>query len=755
MKTLKFIGQTLFFITLCICFSACGEDSVVPEVTIESGSEDYFVKNMDFGSISGEKIFSFTSNVDWSISLASTRNGESWCSVIPSSGSAGTNTVRICVQENTGYDDRNVVLTLTAGSLTKNLTITQKQKDALLLTTNKFELEPIGGEINVEVKANVEYEAVIPEAYKDWITLSSRSRGLENSNLTFDIAETDEYDKREGEIIIKSGEFSETVHVYQTGQAVLLLTQNEYPVSDKGATIAVEVKSNFTFDVQMPDVDWIAEDTESRGVSSHTLYYKIALNESEDSRQAEIVYLDKNSSIKDTLRIVQAPKGALVISQKVYEVTAESEMVKVEFNTNINIEYSILDNCEWVKPVEDSRALKQYELFFYVDENWSGAERTAKIVLFDSLVGMSDTIVVNQATIPDNEIWYKTNDGLVWPISEYEMPGMLSNTYANGKGIVLCNDVITEIKDNSWGAASDQNQNITDVVLPKTLEYIGCVAFSSTSLTKVTIPANVKTIGNNAFCNCMDLESIVFYNGLETIDYSAFHSCERLKTITFPASLQSLNSSAFNNCTALETICVDDNNPYFSSLDGVLYDKKQNTLIKCPIAKENIEIPLTVTTIGESAFFECKYLKEIIIPASVVTIESWAFSYCSLLKEIVIPMSVKFIGEAFISECEMLDAIVVDNSNLYYSSLDGVLYNKDYTSLLSCPISKSNVSIPSSVKVIANSAFRGCGNLEAMELPDNLEVIGDYAFGNCDSIKNIKIPDKVTTIGNSAFEGCI
>lgn len=575
-----------------------------------------------------------------------------------------------------------------------------------------------------------------------------------SSNLVFDIAETEVYDKREGEIIIKSGELSETVHVYQTGQAILLLTQNEYPVTDKGDTIAVEIKSNFDFDVQMPDVDWIAEDTDSRGVSSHTLYYKIAPNESEDSRQAEIVYLDKNSSIKDTLRIVQAPKGAIVISQKVYDVTAESETVKVEFNTNINFEYSILDSCEWVKPMEDSRALKQYELSFKVDENWSGAERTAKIVLFDSLVGISDTIVVNQSTIPDNEIWYRTTDGLVWPISEYEMPGMLSNTYTNGKGVVLCNNVITEIKDYTCSQSSDETNTLTDLILPKTLEYIGALAFGSTLLKRITIPAGVKTIGNNAFCMCTELEEIVFNERIETIDYSAFHSCDKLKTIAFPASFKSLGNNAFSHCTSLEAIYVDGKNPYFSSLDGILYDKNQNTLIKCPIPKTNVEIPLTVTTIGESAFYECEYLKEINIPASVVKIDSGAFSHCSQLKEIVIPNSVKDIGESFISYCEALDAIVVANSNPYFSSLDGVLYNKDYTSLLSCPISKSNVSIPTSVKLIGNSAFLGCGNLGVIELPENLEVIGDNAFGNCDSIKNIKIPDKVTTIGNSAFGQC-
>lgn len=289
--------------------SSCSSDPIVPQITVGMGNEDYFSKNMDFDFSAGEKTFSFHSNVEWSVSVAPTMNDETWCTVTPISGKEGNNTIRIKVQENTGYDDRNVVLALTAGtSLTKNIKVTQKHKDALLLTTNKFEVEPQGGKINIEVKANVDYEVIVNEFCKSWITQGSKSRGLTTSIVSFNIAETEEYDKREGEIVIKSGELSETIHVYQTGQEILLLTKNEYWVSDKGETITAEIKSNFTFDVQMPDVDWVVYESKSRGVSSHTLYYTILANETYDSREAGIVFYDKNSSIKDTLKIVQDHK---------------------------------------------------------------------------------------------------------------------------------------------------------------------------------------------------------------------------------------------------------------------------------------------------------------------------------------------------------------------------------------------------------------------------------------------------------------
>lgn len=144
---------------------------------------------------------------------------------------------------NKGYDDRNVSLTIAAGGTSRTVIINQKQQNALTLTANKFEVGKNGGKINVEVKANIQYEVIISETSKNWISQSAKTRGLTSNNLSFDIAPSEEYDKRTGEIIIKSGEFSETVHVYQSGEGVLLLTKSEYSVSDKGETIAVDLKA--------------------------------------------------------------------------------------------------------------------------------------------------------------------------------------------------------------------------------------------------------------------------------------------------------------------------------------------------------------------------------------------------------------------------------------------------------------------------------------------------------------------------------
>lgn len=397
MKIFKLLAASLL-IAVCAGFNACGDDElekkplepVKDEITISSAS-------FDFEANGGEKTLSFSTNRDWTATLANTANGENWCTVTPLNGKAGDNNTQIRVAANKGYDDRNVSLTIAAGGTSKTVIINQKQQDALTLTANKFEVGKNGGKINVEVKANIQYEVIISETSKSWISQSPKTCGLTSNNLSFDIAPSEEYDKRTGEIIIQSGELSETVHVYQSGEGVLLLTKSEYSVSDKGETIAVDLKSNFEFDVKMPDVDWVQSAAKTRGMSSHTLYYTIAPNETYDSREAEIIFYDKNSAVRDTLKIMQVQKDALIISKKEYNIEYTATILPIEVNTNTKYQYEIPKDCNWITAIQNTitKGLENYKIYFNIKENTTGKERKS-FIIFKSQ-SATDTIRVTQA----------------------------------------------------------------------------------------------------------------------------------------------------------------------------------------------------------------------------------------------------------------------------------------------------------------------------------------------------------------------
>ena len=368
------------------------------EVKAEISIDSNIVSNgLSFGVASGEQTVSFSANTNWTLSVASTTSGATWCKASATSGSKGTANVKFTVDENTGYDDRSVSVTIKAGSVSKTFTITQKGADALLVTTNKYEVAQEGGKIEVEVKANINYELAISETAKDWIT-ESKSRALTTHKHTFEIALNEESKKREGEITFKSGDKVETVKVYQAGGAIILLSQNEYTVNDAGETISVDIKSNVEYGVQMPDVDWIADEVSSRGMSSHTLKYVVSPNEGYDARSAEIIFYDKNSELKDTLKVIQAQKDAIVISQKTYDVKAMGETIEVILTTNVNFDI-MMPNIDWINQSE-SRSLTEHKLYFKVDENKSDKERSCEIIIKNTDKQLCDTITIVQEFIP-------------------------------------------------------------------------------------------------------------------------------------------------------------------------------------------------------------------------------------------------------------------------------------------------------------------------------------------------------------------
>jgi len=316
------------------------------------------------------------------------------------------------------------------------------------------------------------------------------------------------------------------------------------------------------------------------------------------------------------------------------------------------------------------------------------------------------------------------------------------------------------------------------------LVYVGKVAYSY----KGTMPVNTniilledtKGIAESAFRGCDSLTSVTVPNSVTNIGDSAFEGCINLTSVIIGSGVTNIGDGVFGRCTSLTTINVNAGNTTYSSQEGILYNKDKTTLIQYPAGKTGaFNIPDSVTSIGNGAFSGYTNLTSVTIPDNVTSIEEGAFSGCTGLTSVTIGSGVTSIGDHAFSGCTSLTTINVDSGNINYSSDQGVLYNKNKTTLVIYPKGKkdisftipnsvtsigvwafgyctslTNVKIPDSVTSIGNYTFYECTNFASVTIPDNVTSIGVWAFFNCTSLTSVTIPNRVTSIGSNVFSAC-
>lgn len=768
---LKKISILFILLPLCIFFTACSKENDNAPKQSEN-IIDFEQGNMNFTEGAGEQTFSFTTNTAWVVSVASTRNrGVPWCTVAPTSGNAGSHTIKVTTTPNETYDDRSVTVTLKAGAEVKSFVVSQKQKDALLLTNDKFEVDQAGGTVTVEVKSNVSYTATIGEECKDWIKESNSTRALSTTTKSYTVAMNEDGKKREGSIIFSDGSLTETVHIYQAGGSIILLSQNDCHVSASGEEITVELRSNCDYEVVMPSVDWIKE-TMTRGMSSHTLHYTVAPNDSYDGRKTEIIYRDKSdSSIADTLTILQAQKDAIIISEKEVKVGSEGGTVEVKIDANVDFEMQLPD-VEWISETS-TRGLSTHKKYLKIAENTGETSRTAEVVFKNTTSGIEETLTVSQSakgkrvkvhvekagTLSDyiaeseklnvEELEVSGNLGGKDIAFIREMAGTYNHANTEGKLVYLDMTEANIVADGEYYLPNSSGKEY----LP-TENTIGERMFTSRGLQTILLPKSVTSIDDRAFSSCHSLNKVVIYeNSVKTIGMAAFEYCSSLADIVLPEGVTTIARSAFWGCSSLS----------------------------------RIDLPEGVTTIGHSAFYGCEKLSSVKLPNSLTTIEGFAFSGCNGLT-ITIPDNVESMSMLTFSDCTGLDITIpgrfltkIENpigsncKDVRVTIAEGTTVIEEYAfqkrpGIVSVTIPESvtsighaafwqcsgltDIIIPSSVTEIGDDAFSKCTNLTNVTLPDGLTFIGEGVFYNCTNLKNIIIPNKVTSIEERTFYFC-
>lgn len=282
------------------------------------------------------------------------------------------------------------------------------------------------------------------------------------------------------------------------------------------------------------------------------------------------------------------------------------------------------------------------------------------------------------------------------------------------------------------------DHDLGNVVIPETVEYngetytvtgINPYAFYFCTLSSITLPSTLRTIGKMAFSG-YPLQTLELPSGLTRIDYAAF-AASQLKEIEIPDGIVSLPNNIFNQCYSLEKIVL----------------------------------PFALKTIGEGAFARCTSLKDILIPSGVTEIGVGSF-FNSGLESIVLPPNLKIINKNTfqgvpMTQIQLPDGVeIIDDNAFRNSGLVSIYLSANLDSIgkyafYDCK-KLDNIQLDDThLRVIGDYAFLSCTSLSSVyELPNTLETIGEFAFGNDSEILQISIPSSVTHIKKEAFRGC-
>lgn len=372
---------------------------------------------------------------------------------------------------------------------------------------------------------------------------------------------------------------------------------------------------------------------------------------------------------------------------------------------------SIDEKCENGYRVFNTNELGIYALRLYTDKN---PDYSYSYKILDN----------NCVEIISCDMFYKGEEFIIPKIirgRKVTSIGEKAFLYVGNPKKIVIPDTITNIGDEAFGYC----KNLESIEIPDGVTNIGKRAFTNCeNLKTVEISDGVTNIGNNAFQMCINLETVKLSNNITKIESDTFWQCKKLKYIDMPDSVVSIETSAFyasglenikipkcisniaddafENCNSLRNIDVDKRNKQYTSKDGVLFNKKMDTLIKYPPLKEDRQynIPNSVKYIGDAAFESCKNIESIKLPDDIKKIGESAFSLCTSLKSLKLPKGIECIEKCTFEFCENL----------------------------------TKVEIPSGVKEIGIGAFADCTKMSVIEIPDSIKKIGYDAFYNCNNL---------------------
>ena len=294
-------------------------------------------------------------------------------------------------------------------------------------------------------------------------------------------------------------------------------------------------------------------------------------------------------------------------------------------------------------------------------------------------------------------------------------------------------DTVTNIGNNAFMYC----YSISSIRLPIGITTINNYSFACSGIKKIDIPDTVISIGNNAFFNCAKLYNIEIPNSIRNIGANAFDGCIKIESIEIPEGVETIGDDAFINCSNLNNINIALNNKNFCDIDGVLYNKEKNNLIRCPQTKENIDIPDSVTNIARKAFYGCTNIANIQIP-NEVTIGNEAFKNAKMI---------------LVANDGSLNVNLPNTISRAITNSEDVLYANNNYELTNCELINNSILVND---VIGKKTLKiNEGALSGLEviIKKSINIKGDVYIVNDDTENKTKKEIEWITISSDRNEG--
>lgn len=746
---------SIFAITVILVGCSKGDDpQPKPEtdsITITSGSSITFQSEESTGTIT------LSSNVSWKASTT-----ESWVEVSPTSGAAGNSSITVKVKENESTDERNASVTITGGTASVSVKITQKQKDALIVSEAKVEIGGAGGEFEVEVKSSVDVQHTIDV---DWIKLVS-TKAMTAKTLTFAVEESEEKEKREGTITFTAGSLQEEVKVYQAeGGDIFVLSQKEYELTKDAQEIKIELRSNIGFStIEIPaDVDWI-EEVETKLSSTYTKYLWISENDTFDNREAKVDIYNEDKSRKETITVWQSQTDSLGAVKSEYDVAPEGEVIEMDIRHNVDFTVEIPEVCQgWIRILE-TKGLESSKVQIEVAENDGKVGREG--VLFIKGDGIDRSVLIRQNPV-HTKIFYTSTDGQViephkridaWDISGEELG--YTNTYTSEGGIIefdgkvhtmecpifcwdwdkrlqaflgISNEVFLEDDPGMWSNLSGDSWIMNNM-------FDECSVLTKADLSNF----NTENLTNarQMFSGCTSLTELIlgeFNTENMTSMRQMFEGCSLLTSLDvggFDTQNVTDMDRLFSGCKSLESLDVHNfNTENVTNMKKMFYGC--SSLESLDVRNFNT---VNVTDM-EGLFFRCSSLTSLDVSkfnTENVTDMSEMFFRCSSLASLDVSNfnteNVTDMGSVF-AGCSSLESLDVGNFNTENATNMWQMFN-GCSSLESLDISNFNTKNVTDM----SGMFDGCSSLKTLDLSsfrtENVTDMGGMFYG-CSSLESL------------------